>query len=702
MLNNEKMGENISQSPIEGVSVITPCYNGEKYIQKFLESLKNQELSYELFEVVIVINGELDRTPQIIEVFKEKNPHMNIKILYSEILNAANARNIAISEANRKYSTLIDVDDYVSTNYLKELYENASENRIVIANFFDVDENTGKISNSYLTHELLSNSGIIKDPYNKLFSVIIINACKLIPSSILKKLNFNADLPSGEDVEFFSRLITLYDLEFFVLKNKQAIYYRVIRPNSVSRKEVSFKFNVLERLKVIKELNDLLFIPNSTDKKRYIKSIINAQSSFIHRYILKHPNEMDSVHEAIKKLNLVYFPYNIINRDLAKKLVISYCFPPYVDTSGNVMAKRIQKGAEIVDVVHGKMEKKIDDTLNTIAEEYIDKNLLIETPNAYNNWNTIKQFCEESMQKIDEIIANKGEYNEIYSRVMFPASHILAFEYKIKYPQVKWTAEFSDPMLYDTTETLRFYKINDHEFMDKVNNLLNDLCYPKCEDDNLFFMVEYLPYIFADEIVFTNVNQKEYMINKFPSQEIKDIIYKKARIEKHPTLPEEFYYLIKSNYELNNNYVNLAYFGVFFNTRNLEDVLLALGSLDDDYKTKCKIHIFTDDVEGFKKFIENKSICSCIQVNHYVDYLEFLNLTTKFDCLIVNDAHAKKYKEINPYLPSKLSDYLGSGTDIWMIYEEDSAMSQYNTKYKSVLGSENAKDVLKRIINDHS
>ena len=41
-------------------------------------------------------------------------------------------------------------------------------------------------------------------------------------------------------------------------------------------------------------------------------------------------------------------------------------------------------------------------------------------------------------------------------------------------------------------------------------------------------------------------------------------------------------------------------------------------------------------------------------------FFEFLNLTTKFDCLIVNDANTKDYKEINPYLPSKLSDYLGS------------------------------------------
>jgi len=702
MPNDAKTQKSVS-SYTEGISIITPCYNGEKHIPKLLESLRNQELSYALFEVIIVINGRLDGTPQIVEEFKEKNPQMNIKILYSRIANASNARNIAIAEAKRKYSTLIDADDYISPNYLKELYKNASEDRIVFASFLDVEKTTGKTSNSYITEELLSNSGPLKDPYDKIPNAIVINACKLIPSSILKKIKFNIDLHSGEDVEFFSRLITLYDLEFYVLKNKQAIYYRVTSPHSVSRKDLGFKFNVLERLNVIKELNDLLFIADSPSKEKYIKGNINGQCVFIHRYVSEYPEKIESVQKVIRKLKLNYFPYNALNRDLAKKLVISYCFPPYMDTSGNVMAKRIKEGGEIVDVVHGKMAKEIDQKLNLIAEEYIDQDVLIDAPYSYYEWELIKKFCNEGMKKIDQIISRKGEYEEIYSRVMFPSSHFLAFEYKIKYPHVKWVAEFSDSMLYDTKDTLRYRPINDTEFLDKLNDLLLDLSYPKCEDDNLFFLCEYLPYVFADEIVFTNINQKEHMINKFPDKNLRNIIDKKTRIERHPIPPEEFYYLIKSDYPLDNDQVNLAYFGVFYNTRNLDDVLIALYSLDDHYKEKCKIHIFTNDAEDYQELIKCKPIGDRVEVNPYVDFFEFLNLTTKFDCLIVNDAHTKECKEVNPYLPSKLSDYLGSGTDIWAICEEGSAMSQYDVKYKSTLDDiENTKVILKRVIEDCS
>lgn len=693
---------NVNSEYMGGISVITPCYEGEKHISKLLGSLKNQKLSYDLFEHIIVINGDLDNTPQIIENFKEKNQDMNIKVIYSEIANASNARNMAITEAGREYSTFIDIDDYVSPDYLKELYKNAAENRIVVAGFFDVEEGTGKILDSYLTPSILTNQGIVKDAYDKLTGVLTINGCKLIPTYILKQVKFNVNLSSGEDIVFFCKLLTLSDLEFYVIKeSKHAVYYRVLRSNSVSRKEISFKFNVLERLDIIKELNDILPITTNITKKFVVRKI-RAQSSFINKYLLQYPHKIEKVCEIIKSIDLNYFPYDVLNKGLANKIVISYCFPPYVDTSGNVMAKRINEKAEIVDVVHNIMKKKKDKRLNLIANKFIDKKILINSTPSFRDWQGIKQFCKKGMEKINRIVMEKGEYKEIYSRTMFPASHFLAFEYKIRYPNVKWIAEFSDPMIYDTKGNIRKSNINDVEFMDKLNDLLYGLGYPKCNDDNLFFLSAYLPYLFADEIVFTNENQKEYMIYKFPVPKIRNVIEEKSRVEGHPVPSKESYHLIESDYQIDTDYVNLGYFGIFFETRDLEDVFAALYALNDEYKSKCRIHIFTNDAKHFKELSSCKPVFDNIEINPFVTFFEFLNLTTKFDCLIVNDAHTSNYKEINPYLPSKLSDYLGSGTDIWAICEEGSAMSRYAVDYKSVLDDAiSIKDTLKQVIEDH-
>ena len=74
--------------------------------------------------------------------------------------------------------------------------------------------------------------------------------------------------------------------------------------------------------------------------------------------------------------------------------------------------------------------------------------------------------------------------------------------------------------------------------------------------------------------------------------------------------------------------------------------------------------------------------------NHFIvkkpfDYFKFLNATTQFDILIVNDVITNDNFKINPYLPSKVSDYLNSGSDIWAFYENKSTLSKMNFKYKS-------------------
>lgn len=178
------------------------------------------------------------------------------------------------------------------------------------------------------------------------------------------------------------------------------------------------------------------------------------------------------------------------------------------------------------------------------------------------------------------------------------------------------------------------------------------------------------------------------------------MLTKKSLIERHPTLKEEFYDLIESEYVPDDNYVNLAYFGRDYGIRNLNDVFQALSVLNNDYRNKCRIHIFTYNVDEFKKSIEDDSILENLEINPYVSFLEYLNLTTKFDCLIVNDAHKEG---INPYLPSKFSDYIGSGNNIWAIYEEGSTLSKLDLKYKSIRGNINSIiQTLEQIIKDHT
>ena len=102
----------------KGINVLVPTYKAEKYIGKFLDSMKKQTLDYDLFEVLFVINGERDNTENMIREFIKNNPKINIKIIESEP-GATTARNKGIDVLSREYVTFIDVDDFISRDIWK-------------------------------------------------------------------------------------------------------------------------------------------------------------------------------------------------------------------------------------------------------------------------------------------------------------------------------------------------------------------------------------------------------------------------------------------------------------------------------------------------------------------------------------------------------------------------------------------------------
>lgn len=85
-----------------GISVIVPAYKSEKYITKLLNSIENQTLDNELFEVLVIINGERDETESIIKDFQINHPDINIRLFESE-KGASAARNVGLD--NLKGST---------------------------------------------------------------------------------------------------------------------------------------------------------------------------------------------------------------------------------------------------------------------------------------------------------------------------------------------------------------------------------------------------------------------------------------------------------------------------------------------------------------------------------------------------------------------------------------------------------------------
>ena len=110
------------------VSIITPCYNSEKYVKKLIDSILFQ--TYDNMEFVIVNDGSTDKTQLILEEYKDKFKERQIKyiILKQENKGQATALNNALKYVTGKYLVWPDSDDYYEKNAIEDMVKFLEEN----------------------------------------------------------------------------------------------------------------------------------------------------------------------------------------------------------------------------------------------------------------------------------------------------------------------------------------------------------------------------------------------------------------------------------------------------------------------------------------------------------------------------------------------------------------------------------------------
>lgn len=93
------------------VSIITPCYNGESYLEKYFNSLLNQ--TYKKIEIIFINDGSSDNTEVIAKKFGQKLNNKGYKFIYIYQKNAgqAVALNKGLKIFKGEYLTWPDADD---------------------------------------------------------------------------------------------------------------------------------------------------------------------------------------------------------------------------------------------------------------------------------------------------------------------------------------------------------------------------------------------------------------------------------------------------------------------------------------------------------------------------------------------------------------------------------------------------------------
>uniref|UniRef100_UPI00405607F6 glycosyltransferase family 2 protein n=1 Tax=Agathobacter sp. TaxID=2021311 RepID=UPI00405607F6 len=97
------------------VSIITPCYNGEKYISETMDSVLAQ--TYKDWEMIVVDDGSKDNSADIVRSYARRDSR--IQLVQQANGGSAAARNNGIRRAKGQYIALLDADDVWMPEFLE-------------------------------------------------------------------------------------------------------------------------------------------------------------------------------------------------------------------------------------------------------------------------------------------------------------------------------------------------------------------------------------------------------------------------------------------------------------------------------------------------------------------------------------------------------------------------------------------------------
>lgn len=219
------------------ISVIIPSYKPGDYIWECLDSLDNQTLNHEDFEVIIILNGCSEPWKSQISEYIANHNDTNFRLLQTDLGGVSNARNIGLDNAKGEYITFIDDDDYVSPKYLQLMYEETDGKSVVLTDSFAFNEECPtRIIETYAPHQTYLKCKN-KDKCSLLCARAIFNGpwMKLLKRSFIQGERFDTTLFIGEDSLFMFAISK--NIKHIKFASAKALYYRRYRSNSAITKK---------------------------------------------------------------------------------------------------------------------------------------------------------------------------------------------------------------------------------------------------------------------------------------------------------------------------------------------------------------------------------------------------------------------------------------------------------------------------------
>lgn len=212
------------------LTYVVPVYNTEPYVMKCLQSIVDQGIDDDLYEVVVVDDGSPDNSKDVIQEFMAI--HHQVRLISQPNAGLSAARNTGIDNARGRYLHFVDSDDFLEPGMMQPLLQRAvdSDLDMLLFNYKDVDSDGIPIAEHVVKH----SSTPVMSGYDYLCGHAMIPYAWLF---LLKRdylntmgLRFDTSLRYCEDGPFSARILPRAER---VAYEDAVVYCYVNRENSI-------------------------------------------------------------------------------------------------------------------------------------------------------------------------------------------------------------------------------------------------------------------------------------------------------------------------------------------------------------------------------------------------------------------------------------------------------------------------------------
>ena len=284
------------------VSVIMPVYNGEKYLEKSIQSILSQTMKN--FEFIIVNDGSTDTSLKIIQNYSKKDSR--IKIINKSNSGITHSLNCGIDIAQGDWVARMDADDISDKNRLMEQYlRGATDDSLVLigSSCFEIDRFDKKLKYYKYpeNHEDLKNN---LESMKRYFP----HSSYFIRTKILKKINgYNLRMIRSQDYDLSLRLSDLGNITSIP---KPLILLRR-HDKSISFNDRDNKGLIYPRLSLVNYYLNFMGLSGPLDEAVSNKNFFTLFKTIKNQYNLKSSKMFSKIIQAIINKNRYnFFPTN--------------------------------------------------------------------------------------------------------------------------------------------------------------------------------------------------------------------------------------------------------------------------------------------------------------------------------------------------------------------------------------------------------